>query len=404
MVLEPTIDETRTNLAEFSPAESKEEASEVMLGYKRYMMDPSDGNAVGNRRFNKTLPSAIYSTRLRELDDTVISIGKLHRLSSQPSGEDESVCTQSIASHDSSAIYRDLIDNMQEMHLSNHFRTSLNGGAQSAIGSRSGRSSCRSHQTGRSLSTRRKKGISLESVVSKTILESADWGEAHFISTPEANSLTITSEASTEFILQDLNQAHSVIQSETGSVLCHGNSSVISSQLFERPPRNLLPPIYSQSIESDFFLSNTNSGTKSFNTLLTSDTSDETFEEREGKKTSVELTRSRDTLSPSDPFLDLGDDSFPTVNWSGESSASNSKSMNHPGPSSNPSCDGEWTSFDANPFVVTWTPHGNADDNLEQLSVESPSSITEFGAHRNSLLTKSSELEERPSFGERLSF
>jgi hypothetical protein len=365
------------------PVSSSEEVEELMDGYKRYMMDESGGNALN--RHVKTRKTKNFNQSMQELDDTLVSIGKQqYRSPRRPGGEDDSVSSQSIATHESHSIHahRHLIDNMPEMDLSDRLHSPAYGETQSAW---TGRSSRVSRISGRSQGTRRKRGLSLERVISETILESAAWGGAHFMVTLEDKSV-LHSLASTEFILQDLDQANSIIQSETSSTRSNDASALHigrdASPVFDRRC-NLLPPIFSKATDDQSETPMTRNDTtdavaKSFPGLLTPETSDESSLEPEGR-------------SPDDVFELGGDsDSFPSVTWPsrGESDNSTSTSSEEKLDRSTKTSEQEqWTTFETNPFMGAWPSY----DNLEHLSIESPSSIANFDAGCNQLRSKSSD-------------
>jgi hypothetical protein len=403
-----TIDDLSPSNESF-PASSSEEVDEQMNGYKRYIMEGSGGNVLN--RHVKTRKTKIFSNSMQELDDTVVSIGKQqYRSPRRPGGEDDSVSSQSIATHASHSIHthRNLIDNMQEIDPSDRLyspayfetpsactgrssrvsRRSACTGRSSRVSRRSactGRSSRVSRRSGRSQGTRRKRGLSLEREISKTILESAAWGGTHFMATPEDKS-ALHRLASTEFILQDLDLANSIIQSETSSTRSNDTSALHmgkdTSPVFDRRS-NLLPPMFSKATddESETFITRddtTDAVVKSFPDLTTPDTSDESSLEHE---------------SP-DEFFELGGDSFPSVTWPSRGGNDNSTRTSRKeklSRSTKTSEQEEWTTFDKNPFMGAWPSDDDIHDNLELLSIESPSSIANFDAGCNQLRSKSSD-------------
>jgi hypothetical protein len=223
----------------------------------RGVVSPVSALAVKTTGRRKGRRSNKYSLRwsLQELDETVASAGKMYRSPRRP-GEDDSIgsnCSNTIITSDGHAIYthRNLIENMPQVR-------------------RGGRStekrSVQSHRTNPSNisesrgGSRQKRGSSLERTISRTILRTAAAGlqQAHFLVSPDGNSSS--SETPVDFILHDLYEVDTAIQSETNSVRISVHSNPPQETIPPQEtmqPESLLGPLPSDVPEDKLFLADT---------------------------------------------------------------------------------------------------------------------------------------------------
>lgn len=184
-------------------------------------LGPLENQNMGDlhRRSSSLNPEQLHQC-LHELDQTVASVQSLYGETSTEDGSIQSLTTD--FGH-SVLTSRFLIKNMERLE-SGSVRSGRTSGSRSSRGGR------------RSLSSRstRKRGSSLERVISQTILATASTVErAHFLVEDSDKAAA----PSTEDILNDLDLAHSVLESEINSA--QGN--LLPPINFDNEP-DLLPP------------------------------------------------------------------------------------------------------------------------------------------------------------------
>jgi len=211
----------------------------------------------GSLRRKKHLTEKCDLQSLKELDETVASVGKLYASSRRPGPEDDlrSMGSHTMSTQDGHSIYthRHLIDNMRDMN-----RSTCQSVASSPSKSSMSRKSKSSH------SSRRSRKSSLERLITQTILTAAsiDGGSGQFLETVHETSAPVeASSASTDFILKDLYTINTIMASEARSHASGDASTkpaagpaLHSSQRLDRPGSHrfnpLLPPIVSASFAS----------------------------------------------------------------------------------------------------------------------------------------------------------
>lgn len=332
----------------------------AMEGCKRYMKDSSQHHD-GDHRVPLPLKRPVASSvrHTREQDRESFRQRSHFPASAKPKDDDtSSVGSRSAFSRDSSQRNHDhVIRNMKEM-------------TRSVSRNRSGQSS-RDRRTTASVtsgSTRRSRGPSLERAVSAAILETAAWGDAYFV-TKHDSSRTDTS-ASVECILQDLDQAFSVMHN---SSLLYSQASRFS-QTGAQPYKSctpsimqsLLPPLSrkpSEDVIDHVFQRKQNHKDH----LPTPDTSDESsFDALERPKNSMDTVR-RPTTVASSPI--------PHVPGNVQPAKQRSTTVNRGRPKIGEDDDQNWATFDLNPFVSTWP----SEDDLDECSrdAKTPTSVAD---------------------------
>jgi len=201
---------------------------------------------------------------LNELDETVLSVGKLYSSSRRPGEEDESY---SIATGDGQSIYThpSLIDNMQIMNRSKSIGASTVGGSHSVQSNQSISRSSISRSSKKSKKKRRKKrGSSLERDISKAIIaaEAKNEKEGKLSQLLEKHNRRVQEQdaksdaTSTEFILHDLDQVSAIIDIEVATHASGDESHAGAASVDTHARRQryactpLLPPIASESYAS----------------------------------------------------------------------------------------------------------------------------------------------------------
>lgn len=281
---------------------------------QRYMMDEDTDIHVPPLHTPKQ--NDRYDHTLRELDQAVSSLAKQRlRRSRRESNDAKSISSNTINTQDGQSIcsQRNMINNMDEIRQC-----------------RSPGSGSRSEES----STRRKRGDSLERSICDTVLESAAWGGSLYAASHEESD---TEPASIEFILQDLEQAESVLEFETSSVSSRSSSRSQRSTRSSRSYRNstkknnlrVLPPLLSMSLDGEEKTGTVPSMSKandSSEAAITPDTSIGT------SKSSMDLDQKQ--------FMELDDKSFPALRWPEASPRKRVLSMK----------EGCWNAFDKTPF------------------------------------------------------
>lgn len=213
----------------------------------------------GSMRRKKHLAEKCNHQSLKELDETVASVGKLYTSPRRPGTEDDqrSMGSHTISTHDGHSIYtqRHLIDNMRDMNRS------VYSGCQSVASSPSKSSISRKSKS--SHSSRRSRKSSLERLITQTILTAAsiDGGSGQFLETVHETAPVDASSASTDFILKDLYTINTIMATEARSHASGDASAkpavgtaLPASQRLDRPGSHrfnpLLPPIVSASFAS----------------------------------------------------------------------------------------------------------------------------------------------------------
>jgi hypothetical protein len=198
----------------------------------------------------KTLSRTMDLQSLQELDDAVASVASGIRHSPHRRDDDDAISSSaSIHTHDSfPGGHRKVIDSIPRTELNARNRLSYLYGR----GSTSVASSCRSRRSNASTRrSRRKRGDSLERLISLTILEtSVNWrkdGSGSWVGNSVESSKTAVS---TNDILSDLVQADTILEHEMSSCISASFSGEDETKQM-MPVNNLLPTVLSDDGESE---------------------------------------------------------------------------------------------------------------------------------------------------------
>ena len=387
--------------------------TETMDPYKKYIMGQpkyrSRSSTRASRGDKKKVSPRARKSGLQELDETVASVEKSQRSSSRRSRADESsVGSYTIATREGNSIYehKNLIDNLQMMKKV---------GSTSELKQSKSTYSKRSR---RSRTSRRSNRTSLERVVTDTILDSATWGGANFITTREEE--LSSKKLSAESILEDLDQASAIIESELRSTRSIRSSS---RSTYSRKKRGSTGTTHQDprpicSIAEDNILANSDVGEEDTKKSILNTSTDVVVlgktHQRPVRVTTPETSASSSYDAEPDkciPATQIAqeDNSWPDVFegldhgksspvWSTTVSSSNSNSMFDPY-NMDAFITQEWTNFDANPFFNNSTSSSDQEHN----STDSPNSIVYLGSNKKKNRSKTAPRQRDETISTKMS-